>query len=275
MRIALIGFASGSQPVDWKKRGAFENAFVIALTGDRRATLIDDSLIQAALTGLGYSGGLNLSCSEAQRIGGAIGCDFFVLGKTDAFTRSEEAGKSHEESFAGVLIADGRTGQLAFFDFILKKAATRAAAQLAARLELEARVARYVDTCLAFHRARLLATAAASEAAEDLPEAGSSLAAGFQPPEFLQRAKPVYTEAADRADINATVEAQVIFRANGEIGAVEIVRWAGFGLEDSALHAIRQLKFKPATRNGQPVTVRALVRYNFRRLSEADTNKKP
>jgi TonB family protein len=107
-----------------------------------------------------------------------------------------------------------------------------------------------------------------AERIEDIPDEGSPTAAGFKPPEFLNRVKPDYPDAADRADITATVEASAVFRANGQVGEVQITRWAGFSLDESAERAIRQLKFKPATRDGKPVSARATVRYNFRRLSE-------
>jgi TonB family protein len=60
----------------------------------------------------------------------------------------------------------------------------------------------------------------------------------------------------------------VVLRSSGEVGEAEITRWAGYGLEDSALRAIRQLKFNPASRNGQPISVRAMIRYNFRRIGQ-------
>ncbi len=105
------------------------------------------------------------------------------------------------------------------------------------------------------------------ELIEDLPEEGSPKVNGFKPPEFLNRVKPEYNSEAEQADITATVEAMVVFRSTGEVGEIEIVRWAGFGLDQSSERAIRQLKFKPATRDGKPISVRALIRYNFRRVS--------
>lgn len=269
LRVALVGFADSSQKVDWRSRGAFATLLVGALksgvTSDARVTLVDDSLTNAALAGVGYGGSLNLSLAEARNIGAAVGCDFFILGKADSFTRSERAGEAHEESFAGVLIGDGRTGRLAHFDFIVKKALRRETSQTEVARELETRAAEYVRKMFEFRAARE-AAAPVGEAAEELPDADSAPAAGFTPPEFSSRTKPAFTEAADRADVNATVEARVVFRATGEIGEIEITRWAGFGLEESSIDAIRQLKFKPATRGGKPLSVRALVQYNFRRL---------
>jgi hypothetical protein len=63
----------------------------------------------------------------------------------------------------------------------------------------------------------------------------------------------------------------VVFRLNGEVGAIEITRWAGFGLDESSERAIRKLQFKPASRDGVPINVRAMIRYNFRRVTEPPT----
>lgn len=275
LRVAILGFASGAEKVEWKRRGPLESRLATAFGRDRRAALIDDSLTQAALAGLGYDGATNLSREEARGIGAAIGCDFFVLGKTGAFTRSDRVGESHEEAFVGVLIADGRTGRLALFDFLLEKAEIRAAAQARIGEEMGTRAGQYLDSMLAFDSARLSSPVTNREAAEEMPEPNSALAAGFTPPEFINRVKPVYTEEADRADVTATVEALVLFRASGEVGDIDVLRWAGFGLDESSVQAIRQLKFRPATRDGKPITVRALVRYNFRRLGEGDADRKP
>jgi TonB family protein len=63
--------------------------------------------------------------------------------------------------------------------------------------------------------------------------------------------------------ISAVVEIEAVLRIDGTIGNLEVMRWAGFGLDESAIAAVRQLKFKPATMKDQPVSCRALIRYNF------------
>ena len=87
--------------------------------------MVDDSIVRSALRGLGYDGSINMSRDEARRVGAAIGCDFFITGKLEVLTRSELKGESHEEAFAGLMVVDGRTGDLAVFDFISEKATTR------------------------------------------------------------------------------------------------------------------------------------------------------
>jgi outer membrane biosynthesis protein TonB len=46
---------------------------------------------------------------------------------------------------------------------------------------------------------------------------------------------------------------------------VDVVRWAGFGLDEATTETVRQMHFRPAMRNGSPVAMRVLLRYNFRK----------
>jgi TonB family protein len=243
-----------------------------ALAADARIALVDASLVNAATTGIGYTGSTNMSRAEAGQLGAAIGCDFFITGVARTATRSVRAAESHEETIIGLMLVDGRTGALVAFDFIAKTGPDQISASDAAIKTLASRAVEYVDRAAAYHASRTAITSGPDtqrgrETIEDLPEPDSLRAQGFVPPEFTNRVKPHYSDEADRADISATVEASVVFLSNGEVGETEITRWAGFGLDESAISAIKQLKFKPATRDGNPVSVRALVQYNFRRSS--------
>ena len=280
MRVAMVGFVrplAGDSPVMSNKA---EDTLIAALGSDSRAFLVDQSIVQSALKGIGYDGSINMSGDEARKLGSAIGCDFFVTGKLQTFTRSDRVAEEHEEALIGIMIVDGRTGALGVFDLINEKAATREAAVSALISTLARRAGGYVDRMSRFQLARSQVIASGSgkttaDPIEDIPDEGSPLAEGFAPPEFLNRVKPEYNDAAERADITAIVEASAVFRANGEVGEIQIVRWAGFGLDESAVRAIRQLKFKAATREGKPISVRAEVRYNFRRLNDAPEHQAP
>jgi TonB family protein len=261
LRLAVIGLTG---PVARIAEAALADSFA----KDERVRLLAPAQVKPAVAASGYDGSINLTTEEAKHLGAAIGCDFFIIGKTDSATRSERAGEAHEETFIGVLIVDGRSGALSLFDFILQKATRRQDAEREAAQSLSQQTARYIEPMMGSRVVRNLSNNSGGEVVEDLPDAESAAGAGFKAPEFLNRVKPEFTDSADRADVNATVEAKVIFRASGEIGDIEIIRWAGFGLEDAAIQAIRQLKFKPATRNGQPVSTRAVIRYNFRRVNE-------
>src|SRR6266404_306468 len=270
LRVAIVGFAPATAA---NKPGQLSLAE--ALSRDARVALIDPSIVQSALLGIGYDGSINMSNDEARKLGAAIGCDFFVVGKAEALTRSERENDSHEEAYTGVIIVDGRTGALTGFDFVSNKASTRESALQALNKTLDARAAGYVDRMIQVRaRARTarssdsVTSASPADLVEDVPGEGSPRSTGFKAPEFVNRVKPEYATEADIADITATVEAMVVFRSNGEIGGIEITRWAGFGLDESSERAIRQLKFKPATRDGNAINVRAMIRYNFRRIAE-------
>jgi TonB family protein len=269
LRVALLGFSgatAGERASDDQQQAALRAALALSA----QVALIDSAQIKPAVVGVGYDGSINMSRDEARRLGAAIGCDFFITGKRDSFTRSDAKAESHEEALVGLMIVDARTGELMAFDFINEKAATRDAALEAVTKALAAHAAVYVERMIAHRAGRDAARGSTNvaERIEDLPDADSAAVAGFAPPEFLNRVKPEYTVEAERADITATVEASAVFRADGTVGEIQITRWAGFGLDETAARTIRQLKFKPATRDAHPVSVRASVRYNFRRISE-------
>lgn len=260
LRLAVVGLSGDLD------RSAYA-VLTQGLTADTRVIIQDPARVKAAVAGFGYDGSINMTTLEARRLGAAIGCDYLVVGKTEALTRSEKAGESHIEAMIAVMIADGRSGALAMFDFIVEKAADRDAAERLARQALMNRAAGFVDRLIqaGASRGRRAAAPGPAEPVEEIPIDGTPQAVGFKPPEFLNRVKPVYTDQADLAGISATVEARVVFLQNGEIGEIEITRWAGFGLDEAAVAAIRQLRFKPATRDGRPFNARGEVRYNFNR----------
>lgn len=267
LRVALVGFAqsaSGSRELE----RSITTALADALTADGSLRLINQSMLRPALKGVGYEGSINMTKDEARRIAAAVGCDFFITGKTETLVRSERKGESHAEAYAGMMIVDGRSGALAAFDFARAKGGGREEAAAALLDDIRSRAPAYAEKMRAFRAAQTGAAGGpGGEAVIDLPDAELAFGAGFRPPEFLARARPEYTPEAELADISATVEAMVMFSAAGEVGRVELTRWAGFGLDESAARAMKELKFKPATRDGVPISVRALVRYNFRRLN--------
>ena len=77
--------------------------------------------------------------------------------------------------------------------------------------------------------------------------------------------RPAYTEAASRAEAEATVDVSVEIDADGRVRDVKVVRWAGFGLDEEVVSTVRRMNFRPAERDGERVAVRVLLRYNFRR----------
>ena len=86
-----------------------------------------------------------------------------------------------------------------------------------------------------------------------------------RPPRPFRRPRPPYPESASRADAEATVDALVDIDARGEVGKIEVVRWAGYGLDQSVIDTVKQMHFFPAMRDGVAIPMRVLLRYNFRK----------
>jgi TonB family protein len=78
--------------------------------------------------------------------------------------------------------------------------------------------------------------------------------------------RPEYTAGALQVKLQGTVLLEVIIRADGSVGAVRIVRSLDdrLGLDQKAIDAVRQWKFRPATRSGTPVSIVAFVELTFR-----------
>jgi protein TonB len=56
---------------------------------------------------------------------------------------------------------------------------------------------------------------------------------------------------------------RVLVGADGEVKQIRITRGLPDGLDDQAIAAVRQSKFKPATKDGQPVPFWLLLSVEF------------
>lgn len=83
------------------------------------------------------------------------------------------------------------------------------------------------------------------------------------PVEILFKPKPIYTDEARAKKIEGDVLLQVVFSASGEVKVERVVQGLGYGLEDSAESAARQIRFRPAKQAGQPVDSTAIVHITF------------
>jgi TonB family protein len=79
-----------------------------------------------------------------------------------------------------------------------------------------------------------------------------SLTANGVPAEIISKPVPAYTQEARRLRIEGEVLLEVVLQASGNLQVLRVVRGLGHGLDDNAVRAAEQIRFKPATRNGQP-----------------------
>jgi TonB family protein len=85
-------------------------------------------------------------------------------------------------------------------------------------------------------------------------------------PKVLTKVEPKYTEPARMAKISGPVHLSLIVTAEGKPDSIEVTDGIGYGLDESAIEAISEWTFQPATKEGKAVAVRADVVVNFRLL---------
>ena len=240
-----------------------------ALSSDTQLLVMDRGESRAAARGAGYTGSLNLTLGEARDLGAAIGCDFYITGDAQTLRRSSFAKPVYYEAYASIFLVSARTGRLIMWDRPTCEASSPGDDEKLLLAELGQRAARYATALRMAQESeqneRALASVRGIPLIEEVPEEGSPNAAGLRPPQPYRRLRPPYPESAARAEAEATVDVLVDIDANGEVSRVEVVRWAGFGLDEATINTVRQLHFRPAMRDGIPLAMRALLRYNFRR----------
>jgi TonB family protein len=84
-----------------------------------------------------------------------------------------------------------------------------------------------------------------------------------EPAEILYKPKPVYTDEARRQRIEGEVLLQVAFLATGRLEVLRVIKGLGYGLDEAAVAAAAQIRFRPARQDGQPVDSLATVHILF------------
>lgn len=75
--------------------------------------------------------------------------------------------------------------------------------------------------------------------------------------------EPGYTEEARRNGVSGVVRLRAVLDPDGTVKHVLVLRGLSHGLSEMAVRAARKIKFRPATRNGQPVSQYIVLEYNF------------
>jgi periplasmic protein TonB len=85
-------------------------------------------------------------------------------------------------------------------------------------------------------------------------------------PVLLSRKDPEYSDEARKVKLQGTVILGIEVNAAGQVTNVVVLRSLGLGLDERAIEAVRQWKFRAGTMDGKPVSTRATVEVNFRLL---------
>ena len=272
-RIALLDFGNSPEGrrVPDRLAEAMSSNRPATTNRDDAVQVIDRDWARAAALGAGYRGSLNLTLPEARDLGSAIGCDFFFTGKAGTERRTPLDGPAYFESYAAIYLVSARTGKLTLWESRSAKGSTPQEAEKTLLQELIAedalsRYRRQIQHALEDEQAeRASAGETNVPVIEVLSDDPTNAGNDVQAPRPYRRLKPPYPDTAARAEIEATVDVLVDIDAKGEVGRVEVARWAGYGLDQSVVDTVRQLHFFPAHRDGAAIPMRVLLRYNFRK----------
>ena len=237
--------------------------------------IADADQTRAAAKGIGYGGSLNLTVSEARDLGAALATDFYILGDAQTLRRSSFARSVYYESYCSIFLVNSRTGELILWE--RPNLQSDRAAETEDRLWSEminagipGRVALQIRRAQIRAQKERVERAEATQKFEPMIEEApddekAAEAQGVRLPRPYLRMRPDYPDTAARAEAEATVDVLVDVQADGEVGRVQVARWAGFGLDEITVATVRKMHFFPAMKNGSPIAMRVLLRYNFRK----------
>ena len=89
--------------------------------------------------------------------------------------------------------------------------------------------------------------------------------AGITLPTVIREVKPAYTADAMRAKVQGAVWLECIVMPDGSVGEVRVTRSLDpiFGLDQEAIKAAKQWRFRPGMRQGEPVPVIITIELSF------------
>lgn len=80
---------------------------------------------------------------------------------------------------------------------------------------------------------------------------------------ILSKPQPEYTEEARKNQVSGTVVLQVVLSSSGSVTGVRALSGLPYGLTEKAMAAAREVRFRPAMKDGQPVSQYMKIEYNF------------
>lgn len=79
----------------------------------------------------------------------------------------------------------------------------------------------------------------------------------------LEKPEPTYSESARKFGVTGTVVLRCVFSKNGEVTNFHVVRKLPHGLTQKTIEAAHAIRFEPAMKDGQPVSMWMELQYNF------------
>ena len=90
-----------------------------------------------------------------------------------------------------------------------------------------------------------------------------SVGGGVSAPQVVHSVEPEFTDDARRANYQGNVSVQLIVDSEGNPQNVRLVNHLGMGLDQKAIEAVKQYRFRPAMYQGHPVAVQIVIDVDF------------
>ncbi len=87
---------------------------------------------------------------------------------------------------------------------------------------------------------------------------------GVSAPLLVFAPDPEFSDEARRAKFQGVCVVSLVVDTKGNPERVQVIRHLGMGLDQKAVEAVKQYRFKPATLQGKPVPVEVNIEVTFR-----------
>ncbi|HEX2491629.1 MAG TPA: energy transducer TonB [Blastocatellia bacterium] len=83
-------------------------------------------------------------------------------------------------------------------------------------------------------------------------------------PMIIYREKAKYTDKARNNGVEGTVVLEVVFHRYGLLTDINVIRGLPDGLSENAIESAKKTRFQPAVKDGQPISVRGVLEFDFK-----------
>lgn len=225
---------------------------------ERRFTVLEEGISKSVLASFDGLDPFNMSVTEGRNLGEAIGAEILLLLEASTQARTSLSAPTGHEAFASIHLVSGRTGRLIAWRLFTHTDTTPDSSMTRLQNDV-ADISDWIDRTV---RASASDDAGLRLATESRPLEDFS-GEGVKAPAPYRRISPRYTETARLYGREGTVEAEIELDSQGVVIDVRLMRWIGYGLDESVMRAVREMNWRPAYRDNKPVSSRFVVQYNF------------
>jgi len=86
---------------------------------------------------------------------------------------------------------------------------------------------------------------------------------GVTPPRAIYSPPPEFSDEARKRKVQGVVTLSAVVTSAGHATRIRVLQSQGYGLDEKAVEAVSKWKFKPATKDGKPVSVKIAVEVDF------------